>query len=515
MQNPNEHVLLDKPDEEKLRQEIDALRRELEEERKRNGKTEHDEHKPKRPKPRTLWLLALAVLAIVVIGFFVGWLPHYRNEKQLQEEARREEEALPMVNYFRARRSPPTDQLMLPGTIQALTDAPILARADGYIRKRHADIGDRVKAGQLLADIEAPDLDQQVRQAQAQLLQAEAAERQASASLEQGRANEELARVSAVRWQNLVRRGAVSRQENDTYQANYQAQTANVGALNQNLSAAQENVRAAHANLDRLLELQSYEHVRAPFSGVVTIRNVDTGALITTGQTLLFRVAQIDRVRTYVYVPQPNAPTVQVGQTAELYSPEFGMRMFPGKVTRTANSLDPTTRTLLTEVQLPNPNGLLMPGLFVQVNLVNQRPTRPLLIPGDALIVQSGGPKVAVIRGAHRVQTDQDQKQKNQKPVYEGAIHLESVVVGRDYGNALEILSGISEGDLVIVNPNDSVREGAKVRATQTAESLDEQTSAPGGAKQNLNGEQLQPEQGAEPAPKKPSQEKKSRGPGY
>ncbi len=541
----HEEPLLLETSDAKLHAEIDALKKQLQDQQDKNKKKEE---KPEHPKPKTLWLIGLALLIVLVLAFFLGYLPHRKQQNELKKEAREEEQELPRVDFVRAQRSPTDHELMLPGNIQAMTDAPILARADGYVKKRYVDIGDRVVEGQLMAEIEAPDLDQQVRQAQSQVAQAQAAQQQANASLEQAKANEELARVTAVRWDNLVRRGAVSRQENDTYQANYKAQIANVGSLAQAVESAKENVGAAQANLGRLRDLQSYEKVRAPFTGVVTVRNVDVGALIATGNTLLFRVAQIDRLRTYIYVPQPNVPTIQVGQTAELFSTELGSRTFQGTITRTAESLDPTTRTLLTEVQLPNPNHTLLPGMFVQVNLKNVRANPPILIPGSALLVRASGTLVAVLEdykkvdpeelkkedekkqqeeskksGKDKKKTDKkktdktktDAKQDDKpKEVLDGKIHLQPVSVGRDYGNAMEIYTGLTNGQILISNPNDSVVEGGRVRATETKAQLDEQ-QAPTATKSDVNTEQLQKKPGAEPIPKQPSRENKTRGPGH
>src|SRR5581483_11843495 len=263
-------------------------------------------------------------------------------------------EALPTVTLAPVARSKSDAELVLPGSIQALSESPVLARADGYIKRRYVDIGDRVSAGQLVAEIEAPELDQQVRQAEATLAQARSSLEQTLAHLEQGRSNEGLARVTAERWRNLTLKGAVSRQENDQYQTQYMAQSANVQALEKAVAAARSNVGAAEANLARLTELQGYMKVRAPFAGVITVRNIDAGTLVTAGSTLLFRIAQSNMVRTYVNVPQSDAASVRVGQTARLSLPDLPGRSFEGRVTRTANALDPATRTLLAEVQVPN-----------------------------------------------------------------------------------------------------------------------------------------------------------------
>jgi RND family efflux transporter MFP subunit len=254
-----------------------------------------------------------------------------------------------------------------------------------------------------------------------------------------------------------------------------------------------------------LIDLQGFNRVTAPFDGIVTLRNIDTGALITNGTTLLFRVAQVNRLRTYISVPQPQAPGVKVGETAELTSPEFGARRFTGMVTRTAGALDPTTRTLLTEVQLSNAKGDLRPGMFMNVRLENTRPNPPLLVPGDALIVNEKGAQVGVLTDARE---GQDRK-------LEGSIQLRRVSPGRDYGAATEIIAGLEPGDLVVVNPNDNVRDGAKVRATETKAILDVQSGGPQQQKQNANSEHLQPKPGGEQAPNNPSKADRKRGPGF
>jgi RND family efflux transporter MFP subunit len=336
-------------------------------------------------------------------------------------------------------------ELVLPGNIQAMTEAPILARADGYVKRRYVDIGDRVRAGQLVAEIEAPEIGQQVQQAKAALQQSQSALEQARANYRQGKTNEELARVTAQRWGNLLTKGVVSRQENDTYQAQYQAQVANSQALEKAIAAAQSNVAAAEANLARLTELEGYQQVRAPFAGVITVRNVDVGALITSGTTLLFRVAQTNPVRTYINVPQADAPSVHVGQQADLLIPDQPGKHYTGTVTRTSNSLDPASRTLLVEVQVKNPDGTLLPGTYCQVDLNMKRAQPPVLIPGDTLVIRGDGPQVAV------VQPDQ-------------TVHFQKLVLGRDYGDRIEVISGVEKGQSVIANPSDAVREGVKVK---------------------------------------------------
>jgi RND family efflux transporter MFP subunit len=431
--------------EEQLRAEIEALKRQLEQQKP----GQHAQ--PRGPSSGTLAIVALLLIALAVAGYFLGYVPRQRREQVLAAEAKQEEASLPLVNVERVARSAGDANLVLPGNIQAITEAPVLARASGYVRKRYVDIGDHVAAGQVLADIEAPELTQQIRQAQASIDQANSTIQQAQAALLQGRANENLAKVTAERWTNLLAKGVVSRQDKDTYQAQYEAQQANVQALEKAVAAARSNAAAATANLARLNELQSYLTVRAPFAGVITVRNIDNGALVNEGNTLLYRIAQTDRLRTYLNVPQADADSVRAGQQATLTIPDLPGRKFAGTVTRTANALDPASRTLLVEVQAPNPAGVLLPGMYAQVDLSVPRKDPPLVIPADTLVVRNDGPQVAVVAS-------------------DGVVHFARVQLGRDMGDRLEVLGGVEEGQRVAVNPGDAVREGAKVKAVDAPE---------------------------------------------
>jgi RND family efflux transporter MFP subunit len=428
----------------RLRAEIEELKRKVEEQQRLLHHGAPESTTPAPPSRRLLWLLALVIVVVIVAAFFKGYIPHRRNEEMLAAEASSAAKEAPSVTVVGVERSASTGNLVLPGSIEAVTEAPVLARASGYIKRRYVDIGDRVKAGQLLAEIEAPELEQQVHQAQAALEQVGAALEQANASLQQGKATEQLSKVTADRWKNLVSKGVVSKQDNDTYQAQYAAAQANVQALEKAVSAARSNIVAAQANLSRLTELQRYTSVRAPFAGVITLRNVDVGALVTEASTLLFRIAQTDRLRTYVNVPQSDAASVHVGQTARLSITDLGGRQFTGTVARTANSLDPASRTLLTEVQVVNSAGQLMPGMYTQVDLATPRKNPPLLIPGDTLVVRGNGPQVAVVGAGQTV-------------------HFQPIQLGRDFGDKIEVLSGLTDGQQVVVNPGDTVQEGAKV----------------------------------------------------
>jgi RND family efflux transporter MFP subunit len=429
------------PTEDRLRSEIEDLKRQLEEQKQLGHAATHQN---RRPSTLSLVLIALLLAVVIVVGFFVGYLPRQRREAVLAAESKVTGTTLPRVMVSRVVRSEGTSLLILPGNIQAVAEAPILARATGYIRKRYVDIGDRVKAGQVVADVEAPELDQQILQANAAIEQAKSSVQQAEAAIQQGRANENLARLTSGRNANLLGRGVISKQDNDNAQAQSAAQQANVEALVKAAAAMRSSVTAAEANLARLHQIKTYQTVRAPFDGVITLRNVDAGALVNEGSTLLFRVAQTGTLRTYINLPQSDAESVKVGQRAIISIAEFPGRKFDGIVTRTSNALDPATRTLLTEVQVRNADGALMPGMFAQVDFTVPRRFPPLLIPGDTLVVRSDGPQVAVVAP-------------------DGAVHFTRIQLGRDYGDRIEVISGLEEGQQLAVNASDAIREGVKV----------------------------------------------------
>jgi RND family efflux transporter MFP subunit len=426
----------------RLRAEIDELKRRLEEQktllagrqRKRTG-----------PSAGTLVVIGLLLAGLIVAGLFAGYLPRQRREAVLAAESKTGAQTLPVVTVVKVARSESRSELILPGNIQAVTEGPVLARTSGYLKRRLVDIGDRVKQDQPLAEIEAPELDQQIRQARAALEQANNAAGQSDASLKQGQANENLARVTQERFKNLFDKGVVARQDNDNYQAQWAAQKANVEALGKAVSVARSNSGAVQANLDRLEELKNYQTVRAPFDGVITVRNVDTGALVSEGATLLFRVAQAGQLRIYVNLPQAQAAAVRTGQRASLTVAQIPGRKFAGTVTRTSNALDPATRTLLVEVQVSNPDGALLPGMYAQVDLSVPQSHPSLLIRGDTLVVRADGPQVAVVAA-------------------DGKVHFTRIQLGRDYGDRLEALSGLEEGQQIVVNPSDAVREGVQVK---------------------------------------------------
>jgi RND family efflux transporter MFP subunit len=397
-----------------------------------------------RPSGVTISAILLGFALLLVGAFAAGYLPLQRRDATVRAEADEREKSLPRMTVMRVGQTAGSNQLSLPGTIQAVAEAPILARADGYLKRRLVDIGDQVKQGQILAEIDAPELDQQTRQAEAAVEQAEAALEQAQANLEQGKANRDLARTTSERWTALLKRGIVARQDADQYEAQFTAQQANVQALEKAVSAQRSNIAAAKANVVRLQEVEGYRLVKAPFDGVITVRNVDVGALVSTGSTLLYRIAQVEKLRTYVNLPQDSANAVHVGQPAVLTVSNFPGRSFHGTVMRTANALDPASRTMLVEVDVPNSDRSLFPGMYADVDLSGARTNPPLVLPATTIIFRTDGAQVAVIQP-------------------DGTIHLQKITVGRDYGDRLEVLQGLSEGAEILTAPTESAREGTKI----------------------------------------------------
>ena len=402
--------------------------------------TRHTAH-PSRSRRGTIATLAgFCVVALIAVGV----VPRLILSRNLKRQSSQQAATPPNMFVTPAQASPATVTLQLSGTMSPITEAPVLARTDGYLKKRLVDIGDRVHTGQLLGVIVAPDLDQQVQQAQALLQQSKSTLQQSQAALDQARANAGIAGITAERWAALVKRGAVSRQANDTYQFAYSAQVAAEGVAAASVAAATNSVASNAANFGHYRELQGFELVRAPFDGVITQRNVDDGALITATSTLLYRLAKNDVLRTFIDVPQINAHSIKVGDTADLTFVQHPDRSFHGRVTRTADSLDLNTRTLLTEVDVDNKDGILLPGEYATVTFHVPRAVTSVLVPGEALVFRADGTTVPIVDEKH-------------------TIHFQKVVVGHDYGASLEILSGLRVGESVVVNPNDTVVEGAKV----------------------------------------------------
>ena len=460
---------------------------------------------------RRMWLVAGGLLLAVLISFAAGWWVHHRREYAAEEANVKERDSIPTVSVMAVRASSPVNQLLLPGTITPIAEAALYARAAGYVLRRHVDIGDRVTKGQVLAEIESPEIDQQVDQARASVAQARQQLGQAKATVVDARAKLDLARVSLQRYRTLLEQDSVARQDVDVRQQEFQSAEAALQSTDANVGAADENVRAAEANLRRLVAMQDFEKVRAPFAGIVTARNVEVGALIssggaslTTSNTLpgassgavaaipaaatqsaatltaggqgpeLFRIAEVDRLRVLVSVPQENAASITRDADATIFVHQIARRV-QGKVVRTASAIDPATRTLLTEVQVVNREISLLPGMYAQVQFETPRKEPPLLVPGETLLFGAEGPMVAVLQDL------KDEQRKSVERRQDGdkakRIHLQVVQVGRDYGTAVEVTGGVERGNLVVVNPGDSVREDAIV-LPRLLQSPDEQAHA-------------------------------------
>jgi RND family efflux transporter MFP subunit len=408
------------------------------------------------PRQRSSGLRAavLFVLAVVAVAGVVFWGINARIQTAAAVKETTQELSIPDVSVIRPKPGAVKDEVILPGNVQAFTDSPIYARSSGYLKQWFVDIGGHVKAGQQLAIIEAPELDQQVTQAKATIQQAQATLDQAIANEQQGKANEELARVNADRWKNLVTKGAVSRQENDQYQAQYQAQAANLNALEQAIAAARSNIAADQANLERLQQMQSYEIVKAPFDGIVTARNIDVGALINAGNggpaQELFHMASTAKLRVYVNVPQADSRAAVPGLNCYLTLTEFPGRKFAGELVRTSGAIDQATRTLLTEVDVDNASGAIRPGAYAEVHLQIPEGSRSLIVPVGVLMFRSEGLRVGVVR--------------------DGKAELVPIILGKDFGNEVEVVSGLGENDQVIANPPDSLASGATVQVVKSSD---------------------------------------------
>ncbi len=383
---------------------------------------------------------ALGALLAVGAGalFVTGTLPRLWHDKEVQSAAAAKAAAPLVVVTAVAHRSPAEAQRGLPGNCLPMLETSLYARTNGYIQERLVDIGDRVKAGQRLATITAPDVDDQLVQSKADLSQAEA-------NLNLNKANAELARTTLARDQaaGLI---AVPAQQLDQDRATYATAQASV-------KAAEASILVFKATVQRFADLVSFQEIKAPFHGVVTVRNYDKGALILADSTAalpMFHVAQIDVVRVFVNVPQTFASEVRPGQTAVVYRREHPGRKFSGKVTRTASSLDPNTRTMLTEVDVPNPDAALLPGMYLQVDFNFPRQEPSLMIPSPAVTNRADGAWVGVLDS-------------------QNAVHYQKVQLGRDFGTDIEVLDGLSDGETVIVRPGDELPDGTVVQAASPA----------------------------------------------
>ncbi len=368
-------------------------------------------------------LVVLVIIAVVVAG---GIIPRLRARQALRQQT--EISAKPVVAVTRPERAAPGEEVVLPGNIQAFIEAPIYARTSGYLKRWYFDIGAHVKQGQLLAEIESPEVDHQLTQAKEDLATSQA--------------NLNLAQITAKRYVDLFRTDSVAKQDVDN--------------AVQDAAAKGTIVKSAQANVLRLQQMVNFEKIYAPFDGVITARNTDIGQLIDSGSSggparELFHVAAINRLRVFVNVPQVYSHATKPGIKADLTLPELPNRRFPGTLVRTADSLDPSTRTLLVEVDVVNNTGLLFPGAYTEVHFKIRSNGSTLIIPSASLVFRSQGLRVPVVK--------------------DNRVSLLPVVVGRDFGTTIEILSGLPDGVSVILNPPDSLVEGETVRVVQPKQS--------------------------------------------
>ncbi len=366
---------------------------------------------------RYAWIALIVAIALGVWGEVSRVLARSELLKQNADAA------IPTVTTTTAEASAAGEELVLPGAVQAFMEAPIYARTSGYLKSWNTDIGTRVTKGQVMAQIETPEIDQQLTQAQADLATA--------------RANENLSKSTNARWQGLLATQSVSKQDADEKAGDLAAKTA----------AAE----SAAANVARLRDLESFKRVVAPFAGVITARNTDVGALINAGQssgTELFRVADTHALRIYVSVPEPFAAATKPGLEATLRFAEHPNSSFPAKVVRTSNSLDPTLRTLQVELQLDNAKGEIFPGAYAEVHFKLPPSAETMRLPANTVLFRSAGLQVATLDSQQRIK-------------------LKSIVQGRDFGTSIEVLSGLAPHETVVLNPPDSIADGVQVRIAQ------------------------------------------------
>jgi RND family efflux transporter MFP subunit len=374
-------------------------------------------------------LLGGGALLLLMGGLAMRGFRNYQAELAVAATLQQNLTAIPDVRLAAVRASDSKIVISLPATTTAFEAANIFARTSGYIEKRYVDIGDRVKAGDLLAEITAPELDHQIAQAKATLTQNQA-------TLQQTQASRDLADVTNGRDSKLVKQGWLTLQQGDNDRLTLAAQQAAV-------EVARSNIAAQEAEIRILEQEKAYQRVVAPFDGVITQRNIDNGSLVQSQSTFMFTLMHPDVIRTQVYVPQDEAFGVGPGVEAVVSVPEIPDRTFPGKVTRIATALQPGSRTLLTEVDVPNPDGALSPGIYCTVELFIPRKTPSMIIPSDAVVFDRDGLHVAVVKN--------------------GTVHLQKIVVARDFGTQVEVHDGVKPGDQVILHPMVNLTEGSKV----------------------------------------------------
>jgi RND family efflux transporter MFP subunit len=424
----------------------------------------------------------IIIIGILVVLFIIGLIPKIGQIIELKKMHEETTGAIPVVHVVNAKPAPTTESMVLPGNISAIQYATLFARVDGYLTKRMVDIGDRVKAGQLLAVIATPEIDEQLNQSKADLAEARAGLQKAQADLkeaiaqqisaeadvEKTKANLNYATVTAKRWQSMCTRGAVSEQSRDEKVRALEAQTAELAASQANEKALEAKVVAAQyqvkvakatvvareANVKKYQAQQGFQNVTAPFDGVITERKVDPGALITAGSSTsnleLFQMAKIDVLRIYVSVPQRFARYLKAGMQADILVPEFPDQVFPGIITNVSGALDPNSRTLQTEIHIKNKDEVLLPGMYAQVKITGLRDYPCIQVPGTTIVTKSDGQYVVIIK--------------------DNKAHYQAIDIGRDFGNDVEIKTGLAANDVVVISPSDDLLEGEPVEPVKITE---------------------------------------------
>lgn len=437
---------------------------------------------PVRPKGN-LFVVLLVLGGIVVALFVLGLLPRLEGKKELNKAHEETVGAVPVVHTIIAKAAPSAESISLPGNVDAIQYTTIYARVDGYLKSRMVDIGDKVKTNQLLAVIDTPTVDQELAQTRADLeharatLQADQANYKeslaklatAKANVERSRAQVTYTTVTAKRWIDLATRGAVSLQSRDekvrsmeASSAELQAQEADeraaesqVAAAKAQIAVAQAEIKAQIAAVKRLEVKQGFQNVTAPFSGIITERKVDPGALITQGSQTsnleLFQLGKIDQVRIYVSVPQRIARYLRQGMKADVTVQEYPGRTFCGIVTNVSGGLDPNTRTRQTEIHIDNPDSALLPGMYAEAKLTGMREQPWIRVPGTTLVTRAAGVFVVVVK--------------------DGKAHYQPITIGRDFGDQVEVATGLNGDEIVVVSPSDDLREGEPVQVTPFAAS--------------------------------------------
>lgn len=418
--------------------------------------SDHDEIDLNVKKPGGVWVLLAAVVAIALLAalLLTGLIPRLHQAKELAGDSTVQASAPVAVNVARPRRAPAEVNVVIPGNLRPWKEVSIFARTTGYLKKYYVDISEPVEAGQLMADIDSPEIDQELGQNQAALLQSKSAVTKAST-------DRDLARVTLNRFTSLKESHSVSLQDLDEKQAA-------MAAAESNLESAKANVAAAEASVRRLTEMKSFEKVMAPFSGVCSGRAYDVGSLILANPTAtdvkpMFKIAQNDALRAFVNVPQSVALQIKKGMEAKVTVRERPGQIYVGRVMGTTNYLDPMNRSLLTEVKVPNPKETdgsfsLLPGMYVQVSFTISRDTPPLMVPAPSLVTNADGTQLAILQ--------------------DGVARFRKVTLGQDYGNEVEIVSGLAGDEQIISNPGERIVEGVAVHAVnessapKTAEAL-------------------------------------------